>query len=119
MMATLRRSVRVCFMSGRGWLRAGGDAVLYGDPRHSSQSRSAEDRVKVPPVNTDRNLLFGVVALQMNFVGRDELIAAMNAWVLDKHKPLGEILAEQGKLSAERRQLLEALVAEHLKAHGD
>ena len=29
----------------------------------------------------DRNLLFGILALQMDFITRDALIAAMNAWV--------------------------------------
>jgi hypothetical protein len=37
---------------------------------------------------SDRNLLFGILALQMDFISRDALIAAMNAWVLDKAKPL-------------------------------
>jgi hypothetical protein len=46
-------------------------------------------------MSADRNLLFGVLALQMDFVSRETLIAAMNAWVLDKHKPLGPILHEQ------------------------
>jgi hypothetical protein len=69
------------------------------------------------PANTDRNLLFGILALQMDFISRDALIAAMNAWVLDKAKPLGQVLQEQGVLSAERRALLEALVQEHLKQH--
>ena len=45
----------------------------------------------------DRNLLFGILALQMDFVTRDALIAAMNAWVLDKQKPLGAILVAQGR----------------------
>ena len=35
----------------------------------------------------DRNLLFGILALQMDFIRRDDLIAAMHAWVLDKVKP--------------------------------
>ena len=39
-------------------------------------------------MNTDRNLLFGILALQMDFVRRDALITAMHAWVLDKAKPL-------------------------------
>jgi serine/threonine protein kinase len=65
----------------------------------------------------DRNLLFGILALQMDFISRDALIAAMNAWVLDKTKTLGHVLGEQGRLSAERLALLDALVAEHLKAH--
>src|SRR5262249_24082404 len=67
----------------------------------------------------DRNLLFGILALQMDFISRDALIAAMHAWVLDKAKPLGLILHEQGHLGVERLQLLEAMLAEHLKAHGN
>ena len=67
----------------------------------------------------DRNLLFGILALQMDFVTREQLVAAMNAWVLAKEKPLGQILAEHGALAADRRALLEALVAEHLKLHGN
>ena len=39
---------------------------------------------------SDRNLLFGVIAIQMDFITRDALIAAMNAWVLEKDKPLGQ-----------------------------
>ncbi len=67
----------------------------------------------------DRNLLFGILALQMDFISRDTLIAAMHAWVLDKSKPLGQILRDQGQLSGERLQLLDALVEEHLRAHGN
>jgi tetratricopeptide (TPR) repeat protein/tRNA A-37 threonylcarbamoyl transferase component Bud32 len=70
-----------------------------------------------PAPAADRNLLFGILALQMDFIGRDNLVEAMHAWVLDKARPLGHILRDQGRLSAERLQLLEALVAEHLKAH--
>ena len=43
-------------------------------------------------VHADRNLLFGILALQMDFVTRDQLVAAMNAWVLDKTRPLGDLL---------------------------
>jgi tRNA A-37 threonylcarbamoyl transferase component Bud32 len=65
----------------------------------------------------DRNLLFGMLALQMDFVRQDVLVAAMQAWVFDKRLPLGDILAREGHLSPERLQLLNALVEEHLKAH--
>jgi serine/threonine-protein kinase len=68
-------------------------------------------------MNHDRNLLFGIVALQMDFIHRDALIQAMHAWVLDKTKPLGRILVEQEQLTPGRRQVLEALVEEHLAAH--
>jgi len=69
--------------------------------------------------SADRNLLFGVVAVQMDFVSRDALVAAMNAWALDKTRPLGQILVAQNALSAQRHDLLEALVDEHLKQHGN
>src|SRR5262249_44900305 len=68
-------------------------------------------------VLADRNLLFGILAVQMDFISRDALIEAMNAWVLDKTKPLGEVLCALGHLSPERLRLLDALVAEHLQAH--
>ncbi len=67
----------------------------------------------------DRNLLFGILAVQMDFISRDALVGAMNAWVLAKDKPLGEILVAQKALAADRRALLEALVLEHLKQHNN
>jgi hypothetical protein len=44
----------------------------------------------------------------MDFVDRDALIAAMHVWVLAKHRPLGDILVEQHRLSAAHRDLLDA-----------
>jgi hypothetical protein len=73
----------------------------------------------MPAAVADRNLLFGILALQMDFISRDALIAGLHAWVLDKDKPLGHILRDQGCLSAERWQLLETLVQEHLKSDHD
>ena len=55
-----------------------------------------------PHPATDRNLLFGVLALQLDFLGRDALIAGMNAWVLAKTRPLGGSCASSGALSAAR-----------------
>ncbi len=65
----------------------------------------------------DRNLLLGIIALQMDFISRDTLIAAMHAWVLNKAAPLSQILQDQGDLTDSRRSLLDALVEEHLKLH--
>jgi tetratricopeptide (TPR) repeat protein/tRNA A-37 threonylcarbamoyl transferase component Bud32 len=67
----------------------------------------------------DRNLLFGILALQMDFISREALIRAMNAWVLEKAKPLGQVLREQAALDADTHALLEALVQRHLALHGD
>jgi hypothetical protein len=65
----------------------------------------------------DRNLLLGIIALQMGFVSRDQLMAAMHAWGLDKCKPLGQVLREQGALSVEDREAIESLVWRYLLIH--
>ena len=67
--------------------------------------------------SADRNMLLGILALQMDFVTREQLIAGMNAWVLDKSKLLDEVLFEQRALKADTRVLLTALVAKHLELH--
>src|SRR5262245_22133540 len=65
----------------------------------------------------DHNLLFGILAVQMDFISRDSLVAAMSAWVVDKSRLLGQILLDQGHLTPQRLQLLTALVDEHMRAH--
>jgi hypothetical protein len=51
--------------------------------------------------HADRNLLLGIAALQNGFIKRDDLIAAMNDWVLEKRTPLEDILRRRGALSAD------------------
>jgi serine/threonine-protein kinase len=74
--------------------------------------------MSTPTPTADRNLLFGILALQMDFVSRDALVAAMNAWVCHKTTPLGQILLEQGALGSDTHGLLEALVDRHVQMHG-
>jgi serine/threonine-protein kinase len=69
--------------------------------------------------SADRNLLFGILALQMDFISRDALVGAMHAWVLDKAKPLGQILREQDQLAEDEHALLDGLVRKHLEKHGN
>src|SRR5437588_8979807 len=64
----------------------------------------------------DRNLFFGVLALQMGFVTADALVRAVNAWALEGGKPLGQILLEQQALSAEAHAAVEAAVGRRLEA---
>jgi serine/threonine-protein kinase len=71
----------------------------------------------MPPQLADRNLLFGIVALQMDFINRDQLVAAMHAWVLEKQKPLGQILSQQAALSEGDTEAIELLVRRHLLRH--
>jgi tetratricopeptide (TPR) repeat protein len=66
----------------------------------------------------DRNLLFGILALQADLISRDDLIGAMSAWAVHKATPLGQILREQGALSAEGHAVVETLVRLSLERHG-
>ena len=54
----------------------------------------------------DRNLLFGVLAFQLDFVTQAQLIETMQAWMMRKEKSLGEVLVEKGFLTTQRRELL-------------
>jgi hypothetical protein len=57
----------------------------------------------MPALASDRNLLLGVLAVQMDFVTQSQLVAAMNAWVLNKRKSLGRILVESGVIRPDVR----------------
>lgn len=65
----------------------------------------------------NRHLLFGVFALQMDFISREQLIAATSKWLMDKSQPLEEILVHQGALADSDRALLLPLVSRHLDNH--
>src|SRR4051794_24828067 len=69
--------------------------------------------------DTSRDLLLGLLALQNDFIDRDALLAAFNTWVADRSRGLGQILLKRGALSPGRHTLLQALVAEHIRLHGD
>ena len=68
--------------------------------------------------HADRNMLFGILALQMDFITRDQLVSAMQAWVFDKTQPLGKLLIKQATLDQDTHDLIEALVKKHLTQHG-
>jgi serine/threonine-protein kinase len=67
--------------------------------------------------SSDRNLLFGILAVHLNFIDRDALVLAMNAWLVDKSTPLDEIMLRQGVLRPDLRELLATLVNKHLELH--
>ncbi len=70
-------------------------------------------------VSGDQNLLFGLLALQTGLINQGALFAAFSAWTRDKARSMAEILVAQGNLDAARRSLLDGLVTEHVKLHGD
>ncbi len=66
----------------------------------------------------DRNLIIGLLALQVGLIDQAELVAAFHAWTRDKERPLADHLERLGHLDPEQRRLVEALAAQHLKKHG-
>src|SRR5215469_2902584 len=66
----------------------------------------------------DRHLLFGLLALQNGLINQSQLVAAFQAWSLDKSRSLADHLEARGDLSGAKRTLLEGLVEVHLEAHG-
>src|SRR5947209_10517553 len=90
-----------------------------GGSTDRTEPSSPPEGTAMSKADADRNLLFGILALQMDFVSRDALVAGMNAWVLRKDTPLAQVLVEQGALAREAHDALEVLIQQHLKAHGE
>jgi eukaryotic-like serine/threonine-protein kinase len=67
---------------------------------------------------TSRELLFGLLALQNGFVTADHLVTAFGLWVQDKSRSLSDILIAHKAISGAVRELLSALVQQHLLQHG-
>jgi eukaryotic-like serine/threonine-protein kinase len=67
----------------------------------------------------NRDLLFGLLALQTGMIDQDVLVAAFRAWTRDKSRPIAAVLADQGAVDPGDRDAVEALVLRHLRKHGD
>jgi serine/threonine-protein kinase len=68
--------------------------------------------------DTDRHLLFGLIALQVGLIDQAQLVAAFQAWARDKTRPLADHLFVQGSLDADGRSAVEAMAALHARKHG-
>src|SRR5262245_1295736 len=66
----------------------------------------------------DRNLLFGLLALQNGLIDQVQLVAAFQAWTLDKARLLADYLVSRGDLNTAQRAAIEALAALHIEKHG-
>ncbi len=65
----------------------------------------------IMPPASDRNLLFGILALQRGFIRPEQLIAALHAWALTPNRPLADFLVEQRALDLAQRAVIDSLVA--------
>jgi serine/threonine-protein kinase len=72
----------------------------------------------MPTETTDRNLLFGVLALQADFLDAAQFAEACSAWAGRKGTPLADLLVERGLLTAEQRGLVDLLLRQKLTKHG-
>ena len=70
------------------------------------------------PVDTERNLLFGLLALQVGLIDQGALFAAFAAWTRDKGRPLADHFIDLGHLDAPRRAVVEAIAGLHVQALG-
>lgn len=66
----------------------------------------------------DRQLLFGILALQNNFIDRHQLVRGFGEWVADKRVELPQILVAHGALTSDLARLLDQLVDQHQAVHG-
>jgi serine/threonine-protein kinase len=67
----------------------------------------------------DRHLLFGLLALQNGLINQVQLVAAFQAWTLDKARALADHFLALGHLNEAQRAVVEALADLHVAKHGD
>jgi len=67
------------------------------------------------PFDTERNLLFGVVALQAGLIDNDQFAEACSAWAVRKDRPLAELLVERCWLNQADRDNVEYLLRRKLE----
>jgi serine/threonine-protein kinase len=68
-------------------------------------------------IAANRDLLFGLLALQVGLIDQGQLVAAFQAWTRDKLRPLADHLVGRGDMNADDRFAVEALVARHITKH--
>ncbi|HLN30630.1 MAG TPA: protein kinase [Gemmataceae bacterium] len=69
-------------------------------------------------MDTDRNLLFGVLALQADLLSPGQFAEACSAWAGRKETPLADLLVERGWLSPVDRADVDKLLQRKLAKHG-
>jgi tetratricopeptide (TPR) repeat protein/tRNA A-37 threonylcarbamoyl transferase component Bud32 len=68
-------------------------------------------------MDTDRNLLFGVLALQADLIDADRFAEVCSAWAAKKSIPLAELLRERGWITADEQSHVEFLLERKLRKH--
>jgi serine/threonine-protein kinase len=69
-------------------------------------------------MDTDRNLLFAVLALQAGLIDRDRFVQACTLWATRKDIAIADLLVEQGWLRPAAREMAERLLQLNMEQHG-
>lgn len=69
-------------------------------------------------MDTDRNLLFGVIALQAELIDAGQFIDACLLWTSRKDVPLADLLVERGWILPDDRAHVDYLLDRKLRKHG-
>ena len=69
--------------------------------------------------SADRNLLFGLLALQNGLIDQGQLVAAFQAWSGDQTRPLAEHFVARGVLGADECSGVETMLVLYIKKHGN
>jgi serine/threonine-protein kinase len=75
------------------------------------------ERMPLPNADADRNLLFGVLALQAALIDNNQFADVCAAWTKQPQSRLADLLVERGWLKAEEVHEVERLVQRHLGRH--
>jgi len=69
-------------------------------------------------LDTDRNLLFGVLALQADLINAERFAEVCSAWAAKKSTPLADLIQERGWITPEDRAHVEFLLERKVRKHG-
>lgn len=69
-------------------------------------------------MDRDRNLLFGLLAVQLKGLPAAQMVETAAAWATDPKVPLAQRLVDKGLLTEKDREMIEGLVEEAVRAHG-
>jgi serine/threonine-protein kinase len=62
----------------------------------------------------ESQLLYGILALQLNYCSKEQLVAAMDSWMARPDEDLAEILERRGYVTQQQTEALSGLVSAHL-----
>jgi WD40 repeat protein/tRNA A-37 threonylcarbamoyl transferase component Bud32 len=101
----------VCLQRLQRWGQCGRSVATPAD------GTTRPDRLSPLPAASDRNLLFGVLALQADLIDQTQFVEACTLWSTHKQVPLADLLVDRGWLTADDRAHVDWLLGRHLHRH--